>query len=74
MPHSDLCGKSTTLPFHSQYCGGNICDEHRLPPKHPGSDIDIIQMISRTRASIWFYQDILDYSLRQKDPEYRPVF
>ena len=34
MPHCDLCGKPTTMPFHCQYCGGNFCDEHRLPPNH----------------------------------------
>jgi hypothetical protein len=34
MPRCDLCGNPTILPFHCQYCGGNFCDEHRLPPNH----------------------------------------
>jgi hypothetical protein len=34
MPQCDYCDKPTTMPFHCQYCGGNFCDEHRLPPNH----------------------------------------
>jgi len=34
MPPCDTCGKNVSLPFHCQYCGGNFCDEHRLPPNH----------------------------------------
>ncbi|WP_292370447.1 CAP domain-containing protein [Methanoregula sp. UBA64] len=34
MPRCDTCGKTVSLPFHCQYCGGNFCDEHRLPPNH----------------------------------------
>jgi len=34
MPRCDTCGKNVSLPFHCQYCGGNFCDEHRLPPNH----------------------------------------
>ena len=34
MPRCDTCNKNVSLPFHCQYCGGNFCDEHRLPPNH----------------------------------------
>jgi hypothetical protein len=29
------------MPFHCQYCGGNFCDEHRLPPNHNCAGIEI---------------------------------
>ncbi|MEN6444119.1 MAG: CAP domain-containing protein [Methanoregula sp.] len=41
MPICDFCGKPTTMPFHCQYCGGNFCDEHRLPPNHNCAGIEI---------------------------------
>jgi len=34
MPRCDTCGKTVSLPFPCPYCGGNFCDEHRLPPNH----------------------------------------
>jgi Uncharacterized protein with SCP/PR1 domains len=34
MSRCDTCGKTVSLPFHCQYCGGNFCDDHRLPPNH----------------------------------------
>jgi len=40
MPRCDLCGKPMTLPFHCQYCGGNFCDKHRLPPNHQCAGIE----------------------------------
>jgi Zn-dependent protease len=37
----DVCGKETFLPFHCQYCGGQFCEDHRLPENHNCSKIDL---------------------------------
>ncbi len=38
MPKCEECGKELALPFRCSYCGGNYCDEHRLPENHECSN------------------------------------
>lgn len=34
MPSCSECGKRVILTYRCHYCGGQFCDEHRLPERH----------------------------------------
>ena len=36
-----FCGKRTFLPYRCSYCGRLFCSEHRLPPKHNCSGLNV---------------------------------
>jgi hypothetical protein len=49
MPRCTVCGDPTNLHFACNYCGGEYCQEHRLPEGHACDGVEFL-----TGGEAWF--------------------